>query len=185
MAGLTAPRQDPPAAPPARRRSGRALPSPAPARAAEAAARVRELRWSQGPRLGDLATKELLGGFGLAAPPERVVRSASAAALAGDGGPATVRVLASGPTPPLAWGGERGNVVSAPQARQAFRDVVAACGRHWPRATITGVLVSRVPPLLAERLAGGLIRLGAESMIYLRWIDEARPRSPWVLARFP
>lgn len=189
VAGLTAPREDPPLAPPARRRSGRALPSPAPARAAqEAAARVRELRWSQGPRLGDLATKALLGGFGLAAPAERVVRSASAAAqaaLAGDGGPATVRVLASGPTAPLGWGGERGNVVSAPDARQAFREVVAACGRHWPQATITGVLVSRVPPLLAATLAGGLIRLGAESMLYLRWIDQPRPRSCWVLARLP
>ncbi|MBK8482739.1 MAG: acetate--CoA ligase family protein [Proteobacteria bacterium] len=196
------------APPPETRAANVQAPREAPSRSAEALAdRVRQLHWTHGPALGDQPTKTLLADFGLAAPMERIVRSASAAAQAvvEDGGQAVaLRVLAKTPTRAATWGGERQDIASAPEARRAFREIVAACRRHWPRATIHGVLVSRLPtetpsalsaagaplraarvPAPASELSGGLLNLGAKGMIYLRWVSEGQPRSAWVVARCP
>lgn len=146
------------------------------------------LRRTEGSRLGDLATKALLAPFGCRAPIEQRVRSASAAAqvVASAGGPVALRVLTRGPGLEGASRPEQRRVAaSAPQARQAFHELLAAQERTDAAAVISGVLASRVPPLAPIGLEGGLIALGPDWMLYLRWRDDARARSPWVLARLP
>lgn len=158
------------------------------ANADQAVALAAALRRTEGSRLGDLATKALLAPFGCRAPLEQRVRSASAAAqvVASAGGPVALRVLTRGPGLGAASRPEQRRVAaSAPQARQAFHELLAAQERADPAAVISGVLASRVPPLAPGGLEGGLIALGPDWMLYLRWRDDARARSPWVLARLP
>ncbi|MFH1132293.1 MAG: acetate--CoA ligase family protein [Pseudomonadota bacterium] len=101
------------------------------------------------PFLGELQAKALLTCYGLTAPSEKLVGSASAANEAANrlGFPVAIKAIG----PQLVGRSELSavalNLENGASVRQAFRNVLHACARTKPRPLLDGVLVSTMVPL--------------------------------------
>jgi len=99
--------------------------------------------------LTEVEVKTLLGVFGLRAPAERLVSSASAAAQAAAavGAPVAVKPVGAELVQRAAIGAIRLGVEGGAAVRQAFRDVLDVCARIKPSPPLAGVLVSQMVAL--------------------------------------
>jgi hypothetical protein len=104
-------------------------------------------RWPA--ELSEVEVKLLLAIYGLRAPAELLVSSASAAARAAGqlGFPVAIKAAGPGLRGRAQSGALRLGLPGGAAVRQAFHDVLDACARLRPSPALAGVLISRMVPL--------------------------------------
>ena len=96
-------------------------------------------------KVGEAEAKRLLASAGIALLPERLARSAHAAAAAFDalgGGPVALKIVSRDIAHKTEIGGVVLDVASGSAAAQAYEAIVAAAARHAPQARIDGVALA-------------------------------------------
>jgi hypothetical protein len=147
--------------------------------APEEARAIRELDdWPA--ELHEAQVKRVLSALGLSIPLEDLVRSASSAGRISSelGVPVTVRAVGASLAARDLADAQVLGVGTASGTRQAFNDVLFACGRRTPPPSISGVLVSEeLPPSdLLEGLVQWIAGLGPILTLAVRPLSGSRSR---------
>jgi acetyl coenzyme A synthetase (ADP forming)-like protein len=123
-----------------------------------AAARVilAEARAQGRPRLDELESLALLAAYGVRTPPSVLARTEEEAVAAAErmGFPVAMKIMAPAIIHKTDVGGVQVGIGNAPEARDAWREILAGARQAQPKAAVTGVLVQRMVKGGREFIAG-------------------------------
>jgi acyl-CoA synthetase (NDP forming) len=110
----------------------------------------------QRSRLDEVEALELLAAYGIPTAPARLARSEAEAIAAAEamGFPVVMKIVAPAIIHKTDVGGVQVGLGNAPEARDAYREILAGVRRAAPEAAVTGVLVQRMAKGGRELIVG-------------------------------